>query len=336
VRAALPRIPLPGGRLSLMLTAAALLAVALGGPALNLRRDVYDFLFVLDITGSMNVADSGPDGAPQRRIDFAKALVREAVSAMPCGSRAGLAIFTEHRSFVLFAPVEVCDNFLVVSTMLERIDWRMAWAARSEVAKGLYSGIEAARTLGAIAREGGARRTRLVFMSDGHEAPPVNPALRPRFGGQAGEVHGVLAGIGGAVPSPIPFLDENDRIIGYWGHDDVLQVDRYSLGRPSTGAAEPMAGIDASDVRQRIAAGTEHLSSLRESYLQQLANETGLDYVRATTPAAFARRLLDPRLATQESTRTDVAWMPALLSLLCMLGLFGSPILRDGFSSPIG
>ena len=335
MKSARRRVPLPGGRLSMMLAAAALLIVALAGPMLNLKREVYDFLFVLDITGSMNVADAGPEGARQRRLGFARALVREAVSTMPCGSRAGLAIFTEHRSFLLFAPVEVCDNFLVVSTMLERIDWRMAWAARSEVAKGLYSGIEAAQTLGAIARDGGARRTRLVFMTDGHEAPPVNPALRPRFGGQAGEVRGVLAGIGGAVPSPIPFLDENDRVIGYWGHDDVLQVDRYSLGRPSTGAAEPMAGIDASEVRQRIAAGTEHLSSLRESYLKQLARETGLDYVRATTPAAFAQRLLDPRLATQEITRTDVAWLPALLSLLCVLALFGSPILRDGFSSPI-
>jgi len=336
VRTASRRFPLPGGRLSLMLIAALLLAVSLSRPTLSLQREVYDFLFVVDITGSMNVADVGPRGARQRRLDFARGLVSEALRAMPCGSRAGLAIFTEHRTFLLFAPVEVCDNFLVLSTMLERIDWRMAWAARSEVAKGLYSGIAAARTLGSIGHDTGARRTQLVFMTDGHEAPPVNSALRPRFRGRVGEIPGVIAGIGGAVPVPIPYLDENDRVIGYWGHDDVLQVDRYSLGRPSTGGAEAMVGIDPSDVRQRITRGTEHLSSLRESYLQQLASETGLDYVRATTPEAFARRLLDTGAATQETTRTDVAWMPALRSLLFVLGLFGSQILRSGFSAAPG
>ncbi|CAN5315423.1 hypothetical protein BH24PSE2_BH24PSE2_00190 [soil metagenome] len=324
---------IPGGRLSLMLIAAVLLVVALIGPALDLERDVYDFVFVLDITGSMNVADAGP-GAGLRRLDFAKQLVHEALGEMPCGSRVGLAIFTEHRTFLLFAPVEVCANYLVVSTMLERIDRRMAWADRSEVAKGLYSGIDTVSTLDSIAAN--TRRTQLIFMTDGHEAPPVNFTLRPRFRGPAGEVSGLIAGIGGSVPVPIPILDENDRVIGYWGHDDVLQVDRYSLGRPGTERGEPMVGIDPSAVKRQIARGTEHLSSLREAWLEQLAAETGLDYLHVTSPAAFARRLLDSRVATQEVTRSNVAWIPALLSLLCVLGLCGRQLLRNGVSFAIG
>lgn len=323
------RLTGPGKRVSLLLLAFLLLLISLGNPALNLPRNTYDFIFVLDITGSMNVADTGPSDARLRRLVFAKQLVQKALEEMPCGSRAGLAVFTEHRSFLLFAPIEICENHLVISTMIDKIDGRMAWAELSEVAKGLYSGIEAVRTLAATGGErGAAAETNLVFMTDGHEAPPVHPVLRPKFHGQAGEAGGLIAGIGGSEAVPIPYLDEDDQVIGYWAQDEVMQVDRHSVGRPSTQGDEAMAGIDSSDVRERIARGTEHLSSLRESYLKRLAAETGLDYLRTTTDEAFARALLDPRYAKQQSVATNVAWIPAALCLLCLMYVFGSELLR--------
>lgn len=316
----------PPLRLTLMLLAGALLTVAVTDPTLTLRRNTYDVIFALDITGSMNVADVEDAGVPLPRLAFAKRLVGRALERMPCGSRAGLAVFTEHRTFLLFEPIEICDNHLVVSTMLERIDGRMAWAARSEVAKGLFAGIEAIDTLAEIHRSGEPPRTRLVFLTDGHEAPPVHPSLRPKFRGRPGEIGGLIAGIGGPVPMPIPRLDEQGRMVGYWAHDEVQQIDRHSLGRPSTKGGEAMAGVDPGDLEERIARGTEHLSSLREGYLQQLAAETGLDYVRANDIDAFARALIDPRHATPRPVRTRVAWIPAALGLLCLLVLYGSQL----------
>lgn len=312
-------------RRRLLLLACLLLALSLANPVLTLPRNVYDFLFVVDITGSMNVADAGAEGEGQRRLTFARQLVRKAVADLPCGSRAGLAVFTEHRSFLLFAPVEICENNLVISTMIDAIDGRMAWAELSEVAKGLYSGIEAVETL--AARDPGAAATRLVFMTDGHEAPPVHPALRPKFRGNPGAVQGLIAGIGGLEPSPIPHLDADGRVTGYWSSDEVMQVDRHSLGRPST-EGEAMVGIDNGDVQERIARGAEHLSSLREGYLRQLATETGLDYLRTTTDEAFARALLDARYAERQAAVTSVAWIPAALSLACLLCVSGWPLLR--------
>lgn len=324
----LERLTAPGKRLLLMLLACLLLLISLGNPLLNLPRNTYEFIFVLDITGSMNVADAGPTGARVRRLAFARQLVQKALEELPCGSRAGLAVFTEHRTFLLFAPVEICENHLVISTMINEIDGRMAWAALSEVAKGLFSGIETVSTLAVMDGKGaGTGDTHLVFMTDGHEAPPVHPTLRPKFRGQ-GEAGGLIAGIGGSVPVPIPYLDEDGRLVGYWAQDEVMQVDRHSVGRPSTQGDEAMAGIDSSDVRERIARGTEHLSSLRESYLQQLAAETGLDYLRTTTDEAFARALLDPRYAKRQSVVTNVAWIPAALCLLCLVYVFGSDLLR--------
>lgn len=319
----------PGKRLLLMLLACLLLALSLTNPSLNLPRNTHNFIFVLDITGSMNVADAGPAEGRQRRLNFAKQLVRKALEETSCGSKAGLAVFTEHRTFLLFAPVEICENHLVISTMLDEIDGRMAWAELSEVAKGLYSGIEAVSTLAEMDGESeAAGDTHVVFLTDGHEAPPVHPALRPKFRGDPGEARGLIAGVGGAELQPIPYLDEENKVAGYWAHDEVLQVDRHSLGRPSTEGGESMAGIDGSDVQERIARGTEHLSSLREGYLQQLAAETGLDYLRTTTGEAFAGTLLDSRYANQQRVLTNVAWIPAALSLLCLMYVFGSPLVR--------
>jgi mxaL protein len=313
-------------RLFLLVPAGLLIMLALANPSLTLPRNTYDFVFVLDITGSMNVADAGTDPVKVRRLELGKQLIRGALRQMACGSRAGLGVFTEHRTFLLFAPVEVCDNHLVISTMIDEIDGRMAWAELSEVAKGLYSGIATVRTLAAL-NEGldAATQANLVFMTDGHEAPPVHPVLRPKFRGEAGEARGLIAGIGGAEPMPIPYLDENDQVAGYWAQDEVMQVDRHSVGRPTQGA-EAMAGIDSSDVQDRIARGTEHLSSLRESYLQQLAGETGLDYLQATTPAAFTRALLDARYATRQPIETHVGWIPGALSLLCLVYLYGARV----------
>jgi mxaL protein len=320
---------LPGTkRVYLLLTAAMLLLLALVNPSLTLPRNMHNFVFVLDITGSMNVDDVGLEGRSMRRLEFGKQLVRKALDGMSCGSRASLAVFTEHRTFMLFAPVEICENHLVISTMLDEIDGRMAWAELSEVAKGLYSGIEVVSDLKAMDERGGAGEAHLVFLTDGHEAPPVHPALRPKFRGEAGQVGGVIAGIGGTEPVPIPRLDDEGEVVGYWAQDEVMQVDRHSAGRPSTQGAEAMAGVDSADLQDRISRGSEHLSSLRESYLQTLAAETGLDYLRAATPEAFAGTLLGSRYATRHRVETSVGWLPAVLSLLCLGYLFGSQFLR--------
>ena len=59
-----------------------------------------------------------------------------------------------------------------------------------------------------------------------------------------------------------------------------MQVDTFTLGR-STSVSEGFAGADDGDhVQARIAAGTEHLSALREEYLRSLARGLRLQYRR--------------------------------------------------------
>jgi len=298
-------------QLLLLLLAAALLLAALGGPAATLKREVFRLVFTFDLTQSMNVGDVGVGGVARTRLDFAKAAVGLTLERLPCGSQVGLAIFTEHRSLLLVAPVEVCDNYAVLMAVIDAIDSRMAWAARSEVAKGLYSSLSLAAAAG--------EDTRLVFLTDGHEAPPVHPEFRPRFQGAPGEVGGAIIGVGGAQPVPIPRLDGEGKVVAYWRADEVLQVDTYSLGRGGNVPAEPMVGVDTSDLKQRIAAGTEHLSALHEVYLQQLARETGLAYFHPQTLQQLANRLTRPEFAEYRSAKTDMRWLPGLLAIFSVL-----------------
>ena len=246
---------------------------------------------------------------PFTRLALAKHNVIELLDDYPCGSEVGLALFTGHRSFVLFTPVEVCRHYGELRQLIAAIDWRMAWEARSEVTKGLHSALKAATLTGPD--------TAIVLLTDGHEAPPLNPEYRPSYRGVPGELTGLIAGVGGAVPVPIPKLDQYGRKMGYFGKDEVLQVDTFSLGR-YTSVDEALTGVAKTSVQQRIDAGTEHLSSLREAHLRDLAKILELQYARANDPDALAEALFDSRIGFARETPTDVRWVLGLAAVLLL------------------
>ena len=291
-----------------------LLAVATTSSTFRISQDTYRFLFVIDITQSMNVSDMELESVATTRLEFAKALVETALLNLPCGSEAGLAIFSEYRTFVLFTPVEICKHYRTMSNMLKQVSWRVAWAARSEIARGIQSAIDAANK--------SKLDTRLVFLTDGHEAPPVHRDIRPAFDALPRSTTGIIGGVGGLLPSRIPHIDDDDNIIGYWGPEEVMQIDVYSMGRPGTQEGEAMAGVNMADIARRIALGQEHLSSLRENYLQELATRTGLDYVRADSPSEFMASLRQDAYAGRRVIQTDLGWIPATLAFLSLMYCF--------------
>ena len=215
---------------------------------------------------------------------------------MDCGSEVGVGLFTGHRTLVLFAPVEVCAHYGDMAGTIAAIDWRMAWEARSEVAKGVHSALISAKTLG----EG----TTVVFVTDGHEAPPLTPTLLPQYRGRVGDVRGAIAGIGGEKLVPIPKLDAEGRRRGFWKRTDVLQVDPASMGRAgSSVSGESFADVDQRELQKRIAAGQEHLSSLKESYLQELSSGLALEYRRIDDGGDMLALLQHSDLALQKPAR---------------------------------
>jgi mxaL protein len=311
----------------LAVLAALGLLIALADPQVLIPRATVDALVVLDITQSMNATDATLEGRRVSRLDFAKSMLHRVLPRLPCGSRIGWGVFTEYRVFVLFTPVEVCSNYDELSSTLERIDNRMAWVGGSEIAKALY---------GFLARLGRMDpRPSLVFITDGHEAPPLNPHMRLTFQGKVGDVPGTLLGVGGDQLVPIPKRDRDGTLIGFWNADEVPQTDLYSQGRPTSVAGESMVDERGNPERPIPPSGTEQLSSLKEAHLRELALETGLGYERLETVEGLYTTLTQPALAHRASVLTRVRFAPTAIALLLLLALTSWPLLRlSAYKSP--
>ena len=283
----------------------AALALALGllQPELPWKRPLFEHVVVLDITQSMNVKDMQLDGRAVSRLAFARQALRRSLLALPCGSKIGWAVFTEYRSFLLVAPVEVCANLDELRSTLDSIGGRMAWVGGSEIAKGLHSALGIAKALPGTPS--------LVFVTDGHEAPPLNPNFRPSFDDKPGAVPGLIVGVGATTPSPIPKTDAAGRPLGVWGADEVQQRDLRS-GTRDVGATAPLPVLGATP-------GSEHLSSLHEAYLRLLAGELGLGFDRLDSAEALATALTAAPLARTVAVRADARPALAGLALLLLL-----------------
>ncbi len=287
--------------------AAALLVAALLGPHATITRDTFDYLIVLDITQSMNATDVKLDGAPVSRLRYAKYALERALSALPCGSRVGWGVFSEYRALLLLAPVEVCANFADLERSLDQIDGRMSWAGASEIAKGIYSSLRTAREL--------PGNHGVVFLTDGHEAPPIHPAHRPRYDGRPGEVRGLIVGVGGDALVPIPKVDPDGHPLGFWGPDDVAQLDVYSRGRAGSVGAERLVDEGGAVDQPQPPSLSEHLTSLKEPYLRLLARELGLEYHRLARAEGLIAAMTAPELARPAPTRVDLRPVLALAAL---------------------
>ncbi|MCJ8144055.1 VWA domain-containing protein [Ancylobacter sp. A5.8] len=300
------------GRFWLLVLALALTLAAIGAPRLTMAREARDLILVIDVTGSMNVRDGRPGGPPATRLSQAKEGARRLLAGLPCQSRLGLGIFTERRSFLLFEPAEVCENFSAIDGAIDDLDWRMAWEGDSYVARGVHGAIAMAQGLGAD----------LVFLTDGHEAPPLAGGELPAFDGEPGKVAGVLVGVGGTEPSPIPKFDRDGREVGFYGESDVPQENRSG---PPPADAPSRAGYNPRNAPWggEAATGTEHLSAMRAEHLRAIAAQTGLGYAALSTPATVISAVEAGTRARPVEVRVDTSALPAAFALLSLTALFG-------------
>lgn len=297
-------------RFWLLLAATVLTVIAIVAPRMRLVRPALDVLAVVDITGSMNTRDMGQAGKAQSRLEAVRATLRSLLASLPCESRFGLGIFTERSSFLLFEPAEVCANYDALDGSIRQLDWRMAWAADSYVARGLHRAIEIASSTGA----------NLAFFTDGHEAPPLPASGLPTFEGKTGDVRGLVVGVGGREKSPIPKFDHDGREIGTWGPQDVPQENR-SGPPPADASSRPGYHPRYAPFGASVAEGDEHLSSVREVHLKTLAQQTGLSYVNLAETRDLAPALQAAGRSRPVEMAADISSYPATAALLLLVVL---------------
>ena len=289
-------------RFWLPLLALVVLLFTYARPTLPIKQNVYRYLFVIDITQSMNARDYHAEGMPADRLSFAKESLRRVLHDLPCGSRVGLGLFTTKNIMLLFEPIEVCRHFAVVDDVIAHVDWRMAWSADSNIERGLYTAIQKIKK--------SDDQTRLVFLTDGEQT--VNELHRPPLAKVANTVPGLIVGVGGLKPVPLPKLDQENRMIGYWQRNEVKRPDR----QPPTDRA-------ATKPNNRI-----YRSLLNEAELKQLAGTLGLGYHRLVSAERFSEALRSTKLADQRVVATDIRWLLALSALVLIVAAYCPDLMR--------
>ncbi len=293
------------GILLLLAFLSALLACL---PLHQLRpRPVYTYIAVVDITRSMNVEDYRQGDRAVSRLEFVRQALQRAVADLPCGSRFGLGLFTERHAALLFEPIETCRGFPAIAEALQHLDWRMAWAADSRIAVGLLDAMNLLQRYDA----------QLLFITDGQEAPPINPRYRTTFDQVRGRMHGLVIGTGGLTPAPIPKFDPSGRRLGFVDPDEVPHRSTFGLSEMAPDEIEGYHARNAPFGNREVAA-TEHLSALREDYLKQLAADSGLSYLRLESADQLTDVLTRAERARTAPSPVDLRPWPAALALLCL------------------
>ncbi len=289
-------------------------------------RPLHNYLIVVDITLSMNTKDLGTINDPKSRISFIRDSLDGTVKELPCGTKIGLGIFAGYQTSVLFNPVEICENYSDIKRSFDFIETNMIWAGDSEVSKGIYNSIKIINKLDP--------NIRLIFITDGHEAPPIAPAYRPRFDGSKKQVSGLLVGVGSFKQSKIPKINSDGKQTGFWGEDEVMQFDPFTLGRKGSDNNEKLIDNESSKVDPNLIAkiqaspGKEHLTQLRQKYLNLLASEINFSYTRLIDGKSLASEMYNLKFSEWRAEETNLSYIFAGISLSFLLLAFSPRIPR--------
>ena len=299
-------------RLTAFLLAALVLLPVFFAPRLTLPGGTYAWLFVVDVSQSMNVRDVDAHAPNESRLERAKASLLVALAKLPCGSRAAVALFAGTDTVTLFEPLEVCRHFPAIEQVVRNIDWRMAWDGDSRIEAALINAM----------REAGKRNLDLVFITDGGEAPHVDVPRLSDLLALRGPVQGWLVGVGSPEPRPVPRLDADNRIIGYWTRVDAVREGFHPNLVETIEQAKPGEDLEKSGVLDEV---VEHKSALRADYLKQLGNAAGLGYAAADSVRRVADVATDKSLERQETAERDVR---------AVFGLAAALLVAIGWLSP--
>lgn len=278
------------------------LVIAMVNPKLNLPRDVHNYMFVLDITQSMNVSDMSLRGLSVSRLDYARQLISSSLRELPCGSKVSIALFANAEVVPFFVPIEVCANYEVLQDAIDHIEWRMAWRGSSHLRLGLQDIERLMLTLPEPAQ--------IIFFSDGDEAAPINAITKIELTGMQGSNGWILVGIGSQRPSPIPKFNSKNEVIGYWSAYATKIEPSQIVNEDSVGKRDDSIASDPHEY---------YLSAMREDYLKELAHDIGASYLRGGSQENLIAALNKLPPAWHGVASVNIGWVFAVFAGLLLL-----------------
>jgi mxaL protein len=292
--------------ITLLSIALLLLIIALFKPTIPVKRDVYSYLFVADISQSMNVIDMQLNGKLVSRMQYQQHLLHRIIGEMSCGNQVSIGLFAGVSVAALYTPIEVCQNFAAIEDTIDHLDWRNGWSGNSRVRESMVTMAKLIRSFPEPAQ--------VVYMSDGEETPKLHIFNTRDLTGFQGGKDWLLVGIGSDKGTAIPKLDEKNQLIGYWSAESfAMQPGVAQIAQENIGTREDSVATAPSD---------RYMSRLDEKYLISVAKEIEGNYVNGRSVQNVLTAMKKQPPARRERTDFDLKWILAGLAGLLFLAAY--------------
>ena len=241
------------------------LILGLINPKVNIERDIHNYIFVVDISQSMLTKDMSIDGQKVSRLDYSKKLLQGIMDQLPCKTNVSIGMFAGVSVAATYTPINICDNYSAINSTIQHLDWRSVWSGNSRIREGLSNLARLIRSF--------PQSARVVFLTDGEEAPRLHTFNTRDLSQFQGETDWLMVGIGSEEGSAIPKYDSENQLIGFWSVDSfALQPGIAQISQSNIGARNDSIAFSESD---------RYISKLNEKYLIEITSMIKGQYVKS-------------------------------------------------------
>tara|TARA_B100000035_G_scaffold167929_1_gene143308 strand:- start:5444 stop:6418 length:975 start_codon:yes stop_codon:yes gene_type:complete len=291
--------------LFLLLTVISLL-IALLNPSIPITKNIYNYIFIVDISQSMNTKDMFIDNEEVSRIDYTKSLIKKILGRLPCKSKVSIGMFAGVSVAATYTPIEVCENFSVINSTVDNLDWRSTWSGNTRIRESMVNLARLIRSFPESAQ--------VIYFTDGEEAPKLHVFNTRDLSQFQGGNDWLLVGVGSDKGTAIPKYDSKNQLIGYWSIDSfALQPGIAQISESNIGARNDSVALGVSD---------RYLSKLDEKYLVDLSKEIKGNYVRADNIDVILNAMAKQKPSWRDQTNLPLRYFFIIIALIFFLMRF--------------
>ena len=292
--------------ITLLSLALLFLIIAMFKPTVPVKRDIYSYFMVVDITQSMNVKDATLNGTLVSRMEYQQFLLHRMIGEMPCGTQVSIGLFAGVSVAALYTPIEVCENFAAIEDTIDHIDWRTGWSGNSRLRESMVTLAKLIRSFPEPAQ--------VVYFTDGEETPKLHVFNTRDLTGFQGGKDWLFVGIGSDKGTAIPKMDAHNQIIGYWASESfAMQPGVAQISQDNIGTREESVATDTND---------RFLSRLDEKYLISLAKDVNGNYVNGESLQNVLAAMQKQPPARRSKAAFELKWIFAALAGLSFLAAY--------------
>ena len=284
----------------LLFLAVLFLLLAILNPSVPITKNIYNYIFIVDISQSMNTPDMSLDAQKLSRIEYSKKTLQRLVERLPCKTKVSIGMFAGVSVASTYTPIEVCDNFSSINNTIDHLDWRSTWSGNSRLRESMVTLARLIRSFPESAQ--------VVFFTDGEEAPRLHTFNTRDLSQFQGGQDWLFVGIGSDEGTAIPKFDSNNQLIGYWSNDSfALQPGIAQISESNLGTRDNKVASGVSD---------RYLSKLDEDYLKLLAQEIKGNYIKGDSVETILDAMEKQKAAWRDQSAYELRYFLSLLALI--------------------